>query len=241
MARMSEMAHFAPVIKADDGPVPMVFVQGGTFTMGCTGEQGGGCDDDEKPAHSVTVSDFYIGKYEVTQKQWVEVMGSNPSEFKGDDLPVEKVSWDDVQEFIRKLNQQTGKKYRLPTEAEWEYAARGGNKSGGYKYSGGNNIGDVAWYDGNSSNKTNKVGKKSPNELGIYDMSGNVREWVSDWFGNYPSGAQTNPAGPSSGSYRVRRGGSWSYDAGDCRVSYRDGYDPDSRSGNIGFRLVLSP
>jgi formylglycine-generating enzyme required for sulfatase activity len=209
--------------------------------MGCTGEQGGECDSDEKPAHSVTVSDFYIGKYEVTQKQWVQVMGSNPSKFRGDDLPVEMVSWDDVQKFIRKLNQQTGKKYRLPTEAEWEYAARGGNKSRGYKYSGSNNIGDVAWYEGNSGDKTNDVGTKSPNELGIYDMSGNVWEWVSDWYGKYSEGAQTNPAGPSSGSDRVFRGGGWYYDAESCRVSIRGNDYPDYRSYNIGFRLVLSP
>jgi formylglycine-generating enzyme required for sulfatase activity len=219
----------------------MVFVKGGTFTMGCTSEQGSECLNSEKPSHSVTLSDFYIGKYEVTQKQWVHVMGSNPSYFKGDDLPVENISWNDVQEFIRKLNQQTGKRYRLPTEAEWEYAARGGNKSGGYKYSGGNNIGNVAWYKYNSGSNTHKVGTKSPNELGIYDMSGNVYEWVSDWFGSYSSGAQTNPAGPSSGSRRVLRGGSWYDYAEYCRVSNRGNRSPDDRYFNLGFRLALSP
>jgi formylglycine-generating enzyme required for sulfatase activity len=189
----------------------------------------------------VTVSDFYIGKYEVTQKQWVDVMGSNPSKFKGDDLPVEMVSWNDVQKFIEAVNQKTGKKYRLPTEAEWEYAARGGNKSKGNKYSGGNNIDDVAWYGGNSGSRTQAVGTKSANELGIYDMSGNVWEWVSDWYGEYSSSAQTNPAGPSSGSGRVDRGGGWNYSAGRCRVSARDGDHPGNRYGNIGFRLVLPP
>jgi formylglycine-generating enzyme required for sulfatase activity len=226
---------------ADD--LAMVSVQGGTFTMGCTPEQGGDCDSDEKPARSVTVGNFNIGKFEVTQRLWKQIMGAdnNPSNFKGDDLPVEHVSWNDVQEFIKKLNEQTGKKYRLPTEAEWEYAARGGNKSQGNKYSGSNNLDEVAWYDGNSGGKTNDVGTKSPNELGIYDMSGNVYEWVSDWYGGYSLGAQTNPAGPSSGSTRVLRGGSWNFDAWYCRVSDRDGGVPGDRDSDLGFRLALSP
>ena len=187
----------------------MVHVQGGTFTMGCTSEQGGDCWDDEKPAHSVTLSDYYIGETEVTQALWRAVMGSNPSYWKGDNLPVEKVSWDDCQTFVRKLNQMTGKTFRLPTEAEWEYAARGGNKSLGYKYSGSNTLSSVAWYDGNSSNNTHPVKGKQPNELGLYDMSGNVWEWCQDRYGSYNSSSQTNPAGASSGSYRVCRGGSW--------------------------------
>ena len=217
----------------------MIKVQGGTFTMGCTSEQGSDCYDNENPSHRVTVSSFYIGKYEVTQALWEAVMGSNPSDFKGGNLPVENVSWDNCQEFIRKLNSKTGKNFRLPTEAEWEYAARGGNKSNGYKYSGSNSIDNVAWYYGNSGNKTHTVGSKSPNELGIYDMSGNVWEWCSDWYGSYSSGSQTNPTGPSSGSYRVLRGGSWYGDAGDCRVSNRNDDDPDGRYGNCGFRLIL--
>ncbi|MBQ3247459.1 MAG: SUMF1/EgtB/PvdO family nonheme iron enzyme, partial [Alistipes sp.] len=171
----------------------MVFVKGGTFTMGATAEQGSDADSDEKPAHSVTVSNFYIGKYEVTQAQWEAVMGKNPSRFKGDNLPVERVSWNDIQKFIEKLNAKTGKRYRLPTEAEWEYAARGGNQSKGYKYSGSNDIGSVAWYTDNSSSPTHPVGQKQPNELGLYDMSGNVYEWCSDWHGSYSSGSQTNP------------------------------------------------
>ncbi len=236
-----------PVIH-DIPPIEMVRVAGGTFTMGCTSEQGNDCDKDESPTHSVTLSDYYIGKYEVTQGLWKTVMGSdnNPSEFKGDSLPVERVSWNTIlNEFIPKLNKLTGKTYRLPTEAEWEYAARGGNKSGGYMYSGSNNIDDVAWYGyyleegGTSGKTTNPIGTKLPNELGIYDMSGNVNEWVNDWYGAYSSTAQTNPTGPSSGSYRVYRGGSWSNAAGRCRVSYRSNFSPISCFINLGFRLVL--
>ena len=217
----------------------MVTVEGGTFTMGCTSEQSD-CENDEKPTHRVTLSSFQMGKYEVTQAQWRAVMGSNPSHFSGcDDCPVENVSWNDAQAYITKLNQQTGKKYRLPTEAEWEYAARGGNKSKGYKYAGGNDIGSVAWYSSNSSSKTRAVGQKQANELGIYDMSGNVWEWCEDWYGDYSSSAQTNPKGPQNGSYRVLRGGSWYYDARYCRVSYRFIISPDGRSISYGFRLVL--
>ncbi|OPZ99499.1 MAG: Serine/threonine-protein kinase pkn1 [Bacteroidetes bacterium ADurb.Bin408] len=223
----------------------MVFVQGGTFTMGCTSEQGSDCDNDEKPAHSVTVGDFYIGKYEVTQAQWRAVMGASatlsaPSGFKNcDNCPVESVSWNDIQEFLKKLNAKTGKTYRLPTEAEWEYAARGGSKSNGYKYSGSNNVGSVAWYTDNSGSKTHPVGQKSPNELGIYDMSGNVWEWCSDWYGSYSSNSQTNPQGAISGSSRVLRGGSWSDGARGCRSANRSGNSPGDRISNLGFRLAV--
>ena len=217
----------------------MVEVEGGTFTLGATPEQGRDADQDEKPTHEVTLSSYYIGKYEVTQRLWQAVMGSNPSKFKGDNRPVECVSWDDCQAFIRKLNQLTGKHFRLPTEAEWEYAARGGNRSKGYKYAGSDNIDNVAWYDDNSGSTTHDVGLKQPNELGLYDMSGNVWEWCSDGYGSYSSSAQTNPRGASSGSNRVYRGGSWIYYAGCCRVSFR-GYDtPDSPRFNLGLRLVL--
>ena len=217
----------------------MVMVEGGTFTMGATSEQGRDAFVYEKPTHIVTLSDYMIAKTEVTQELWHAVMGSNPSYFKGDNLPVEQVSWDDCQKFIKKLNSMTGLNFRLPTEAEWEYATRGGNKSKGYKYSGSNDISSVAWYDGNSSSKTHSVATKSPNELGLYDMSGNVWEWCSDWYGDYSSGSQTNPKGPSSGSNRVGRGGSWSGNAGYCRVSYRVGNLPDSRGINLGLRLAL--
>jgi formylglycine-generating enzyme required for sulfatase activity len=216
----------------------MVPVDGGTFWMGANPEDSEAYDD-EKPRHQVTLSGFSIGRYEVTQEEWEAVMGSNPSYFKGAKRPVEDVSWDDCQEFIRKLNEKTGKQFRLPTEAEWEYAARGGNKSQGYKYSGSNNFGAVAWYGGNSGNQTHDVGQKSPNELGLYDMSGNVWEWCQDWYDDYSSSSQTNPTGPASGSNRVLRGGSWDGGAWDCRVSGRGNYSPGDRDDDLGFRLAL--
>ncbi len=217
----------------------MVYVAGGTFTMGGTSEQGSDVYSNESPTHSVTLSSFSIGKYEVTQAEWEAVMGSNPSYFTGDNLPVEKVSWDDCQTFITKLNTLTGKNFRLPTEAEWEFAARGGNKSQGYKYAGSDNIDDVAWYDSNSGSTTHAVGTKQPNELGLYDMSGNVWEWCSDWYGSYISSSQTNPTGASSGSGRVARGGSWYDSARGCRVSRRSGITPGSGSYILGLRLAL--
>lgn len=211
-----------------------IFVKGGTFQMGSNEES------DEKPIHSVTVDDFYIGKYEVTQKEWKEIMGSNPSYFKGDNLPVEQVSWDDIQEFLRKLNAKTGGNYRLPTEAEWEYAARGGASSRGYKYAGSNDIDEVAWYSSNSGSKTHQVGTKQPNELGIYDMSGNVWEWCSDWYDSsyYSSSPSRNPKGPSSERYRVLRGGSWSSLQSYTRVAVRLSNSPGYRGSNYGFRVA---
>ena len=219
----------------------MVYVEGGTFEMGATTEQGSDAYKDEKPVHRVTLSDYYIGKYEVTQELWEAVMGSNPSYFKGAQNPVESVSWNDCQEFVIRLNRLTGRTFRLPTEAEWEYASRGGNKSRHYKYSGSNNIDYVAWYTDNSGRKTHAVGTKTANELGIYDMSGNVWEWCSDWYGGYSAGAQTNPQGPSSGSGRVLRGGSWFSRARYCRVSIRSILDPGDSYNNNGLRLVLVP
>ena len=217
----------------------MIAVEGGTFQMGATSEQGSDAYDNEKPVHSVTLSDYYIGETEVTQELWEVVMGSNPSYSSGyPQRPVESISWYDCQEFITKLNQLTGKNFRLPTEAEWEYAARGGNKSQGYKYSGSNTIGNVAWYYGNSGSEIHDVKTKAANELGIYDMSGNVWEWCQDWYGSYSSGWQTNPTGPSSGYYRVYRGGCWFDYAKHCRVSYR--YYHDSVDGNVGFGLRLA-
>ena len=219
--------------------IEMVKVEAGTFMMGATSEMLNP-EDDEKPVHKVTLThDYYMGKYEVTQALWKTVMGSNPSKFKGDNLPVENVSWNDSQEFISKLNSMTGRKFRLPTEAEWEYAARGGKKSRGYLYSGSSNISDVAWYDGNSGSKTHPVGMKQANELGIYDMSGNVYEWCQDRFGSYVSSPQTNPIGGNSGSLRVRRGGSWHHDAWICRSSDRYG-SAEYRLSYLGLRLVLS-
>ncbi|MGM9869142.1 MAG: formylglycine-generating enzyme family protein [Sodaliphilus sp.] len=217
----------------------MVEVRGGTFTMGATSEQGSDAYSSEKPTHQVTLSSYYIGKTEVTQALWQAVMGNNPSHFTGSNLPVEKVSWDDCQTFIRKLNALTGKNFRMPTEAEWEFAARGGNNSRGYKYSGSNTLSNVAWYTDNSGSTTHPVASKLPNELGIYDMSGNVWEWCSDWYGDYSSSSQYNPIGPSRGSLRVPRGGSWLSDARNCRVSGRDFSSPTNRIYNLGLRLAL--
>ena len=234
----------------------MVHVDGGTFQMGATEEQESDAWDDEKPVHSVTLSDYFIGETEVTQALWYAVMGYKPTSDGrqwsstyglGDEYPAYYVSWDDCQTFISKLNELTGMSFRLPTEAEWEFAARGGNYSQGFKYAGSNTIDDVAWYYDNSdglgsSNPnygTHSVGTKSPNELGLYDMSGNVWEWCQDWYGSYSSSAQANPTGPSSGSNRVLRGGSWSYYARDCRVSYRENDSPSSWYYDYSLRLAL--
>ena len=218
----------------------MVEVQGGTFTMGATSEQGGDAYDNERPTHQVTLSSYYIGETEVTQELWEAVMGSNPSHFKGSNRPVEQVSWNYCQEFITKLNTMTGKCFRLPSEAEWEYAARGGSRSRGYKYSGSDNIYDVAWFEKNSNNESHPVATKLPNELGLYDMSGNVSEWCSDSYGSYSSSSQTNPTGPKSGSYRVGRGSSWDCSAEHCRLSLRTGDLPVISFNDCGLRLALS-
>ena len=236
---MEEIVQSRRTVTVGNVQFTMIRVDGGTFQMGATSEQGSDAYDSEKPAHSVTLSPYYIGETEVTQALWEAVMGNNPSHFKGMDKPVEQVSWNDCQEFIRKLNAATGLQFRLPTEAEWEYAARGGNKSRGYKYSGSNNLDDVAWYGSNSSSSTHDVKTKQPNELGIYDMSGNVWEWCQDWYGSYSAGSQTNPTGASSGSYRVSRGGSWFDFAGLCRVARRSLFTPGSRYNNLGLRLAL--
>ncbi len=239
--------------EGSDIPDTFVFVQGGTFQMGSNDG-----DDDEKPVHSVTVSDFYIGKYEVTQAEWQEVMGNNPSFFKGDNNPVEQVTWYDVVDFCNKKSRKDGLEevysgsaknikcdfskngYRLPTEAEWEYAASGGNKSQGYKYSGSNKINQIAVYKGNNNKSTKAVGGKKANELGIYDMSGNVWEWCWDWYGGYSSRSQTDPVGPTSGYRRVGRGGSWNGSATRCRVAYRSYRNPTAGYCYIGFRLARS-
>ena len=225
----------------------MMPVAGGVFRMGADEKQGSWAAADEKPLHEVALSDYYIGQYPVTQGLWREVTGRNPSNNKaGDDYPVENVSWKDCQEFIKKLNDRTGLAFRLPREAEWEYAARGGLKSKDFIYSGSDNADEVAWHEGNSSlgfwkgRRTHPVGQKKPNELGLYDMSGNVWEWCQDWYGEYTAETQTDPAGPASGRYRVLRGGSYWGNARRCRVSLRFINDPGFRIGSFGLRLVLS-
>ena len=210
--------------------IEMVKIPAGSFMMG---SNNGG--NDEKPVHKVIISqDFWMGKTEVTQAQWKAVMGNNPSYFKGDDLPVEQVSWDDVQDFIRKLNNlQNDYEYRLPTEAEWEYAARSGTTG---DYAG--NLDSMAWYSNNSGSKTHEVGQKQPNAFGLYDMHGNVWEWRADWYGEYASGAVTNPTGAAIGSIRVYRGSSWLHDAVSLRSAFRNSYSPSYRLFNLGFRVV---
>ena len=235
--------------------VEMVFVQGDTFQMGDTWDDG---ESDEKPVHKVTVNSFYIGKYEVTQAQYQEIMGNNPSDFRGDNLPVEQVRWYDAVSFCNRLSKREGLEpcytindtdvtcdftkngYRLPTEAEWEYAARGGNQSQGYKYSGSNNPDAVAWYYDNSENQTHDVGSKQPNELGIYDMSGNVWEWCWDWYAldYYENSPYDNPKGPNIGLPRVRRGGCWANIARHVRMANRSYVIPSSSSNYLGFRLL---
>jgi formylglycine-generating enzyme required for sulfatase activity len=235
-------------------PLSMVAVQGGTYTMGCTNEQQD-CYDSEKPAHGVTLSNFYIGRYEVTQQQWREIMGNNPSNFENcDQCPVEHVSWDDIQEFLKKLNEKySGHNYRLPTEAEWEFAARGRGQK--VLFGNGKNILDpkeANFYGsedykknysvaGEYREKTTPRGSFIPNSLGLYDMSGNVWEWCSDWYGEdyYKNSPSKNPGGPDKGSFRVLRGGSWYYDPGNCRVSSRYYDYPGYRTG--GFRVASSP
>jgi len=230
--------------------IEMVFVKGGTFKMGdpnkrkCENGSDDEDDDDDKdctdPAHNVTVGDFYIGKYEVTQKQWLQLMDGNPSGgVEGGNYPVNNISWYDAQEFIERLNAATGKKYRLPTEAEWEYAARGGAESKGYKYSGSDNPDDVAWHEGNSGGGSHPVGSKAPNELGIYDMSGNLWELLNDWLGDYDSGDQVNPTGPPTGEFRAGRGNGWGSDAEHCKVYIRGYQSAGGSSYNTGFRLAL--
>ena len=217
----------------------MIKVDGGTFTMGGTYEQGNSYGD-EKPTHQVTLSTYYIGETEVTQELWTAVMGKNPSWHKGDILPVEQVSWKDCVKFIERLNKLTNRFFRLPTEAEWEFAARGGNKSNCTMYSGSDDIDEVAWYGENRIQNTNPVKTKKANELGIYDMSGNVSEWCNDWKGAYGSDVQINPIGPKSGNKRVCRGGGTNCSSWSCRSSYRDEYAPGYKNNYLGFRLALS-
>lgn len=221
----------------------MVRVEGGCFIMGCSSEQGSDCRDQEKPSHRVSVGTVYLSKYEVTQALWQAVMGSSPSIYADcPQCPVERVGWNEAQAFIVKLNARTGRTYRLPTEAEWEYAARGGNKGRGTKYAGSEDLDSVAWYDEIIGGKAHPVGQKAANELGLYDMSGNVQEWCSDWYWEdyYWSSPSADPPGPSSGQYHVARGGSWDHGASLCRVASRDWSARDYRFPHVGFRLARS-
>ena len=232
LAMASDVSHSLKNLVED-----MVFVKGGTFVMGT--KEGPEAEYDEMPAHEVKLSSFYISKYEVTQELWIEVMGNNPSENEGDNLPVESVSWEDCQLFIKKLNSMSGIKFRLPTEAEWEFAARGGNESHNYRYAGSDSIDDVAWYY-DFDQASHEVGTKLPNELGLYDMSGNVMEWCSDWHGRYNVGLQRNPTGPKTGEYRVCRGGFWESEDSHCTVTYRTPVPPEDHSSSVGLRLVAT-
>ena len=238
------------IITANGVTFKMKLVEAGTFTMGATSEQTG-ANFYESPAHQVTLTkDYYMGETEVTQALWYAVMGQKPtadgnqwssSYGLGDNYPAYNISWNDCQEFITKLNQLTGLTFRLPTEAEWEYAARGGNKATTQTlYSGSNTIGDVAWYHDNSSLSTQIVAGKKANALGLYDMSGNVREWCNDWYGSYSSSPQTDPTGPSDGHGRVSRSGNCGDDATSCRIAYRDTYSVAKRKNGLGMRLALT-
>lgn len=224
----------------------MTEVLGGTFNIGAQKDDVSSTNycvsayPIEAPVHNVTLDSYYIGTFEVTQAQWVAAMGSNPSTHKGDNLPVENVSWEQVQDFITLLNSKTSLNYRLPTEAEWEFAANGGTLSEGNLYSGFPTVGACGWYYSNSNSSTHEVGTKYPNELGIYDMSGNVREWCDDWFEYYSSSPVTNPKGPTTGTMKVNRGGSWTTPAINCRNSYRHTDFPSETSQDLGFRLALS-
>lgn len=223
----------------------MIAVEGGTFQMGATNEQNSDVNKNEKPVHKVTLSSYHIGQTEVTQALWKAVMGYNYSKFKGDNLPVECVSWHECQVFIQKLNALTGKHFRLPTEAEWEFACRGGNKKRSYnglKFSGSSISEDVAWYSGNSGRKTHPVATKQPNELGIYDMSGNVAEWCQDYYGDYSSEGQTNPTYSTSiqWAFTVIRGGNYYDRASYCRSSSRLSAEPRAQGSTLGIRLALT-
>ena len=225
--------------ETEDG---MVFIKGGCFDMGDIFDDG---SSDENPEHMVCVADFYLGKAEVTQKQWIKIIGYDPSKFQCEDCPVERVSWYDVQGFIRKLNDTTGMNYRLPTEAEWEYAARSGGRK--EKWAGTGNrveIGEYAWYSLNSGGRTNAVAGLKPNRLGLYDMMGNVWEWCSDWYNKqyYHHSTSKDPKGPMNGSHRVLRGGGWRSNANALHLTARNDFNPSSKKfSDIGFRLARSP
>jgi len=220
----------------DEVVVEMIKVPGGSFPVGYKKGY-----PNEMPVHKVTLDDFFIGKFEITQKVWFEVMGNNPAHFKDStDGAVEMVTYFDVLDFIDELNKKTGMQFRLPTEAEWEYAANGGERGKRTRYAGSYKIDEVAWYERNSGNRTHPVGQKLPNELGVFDMSGNVYEWTEDWFKRYKSKDLLNPQGPEKGKTKVIRGGCWHDDREGCRVQCRVEMSPDDRNGCLGFRLALS-
>ena len=235
---MGAMKPLPPFTLAKGVSFRMLAVVGGEFDMGD--------ESYPKPIHKVRLDSFYLGEFPVTQAVWRAVMGDNPSRFRGDNRPVEMVSWNDAQRFIERLNIQTGQTFRLPTEAEWEYAARGGARSEGCRYAGSDRLDEVGWNEGNSYGETKPVGLKLPNELGLHDTSGNVWEWCHDWYGaDYYAACQaqgvvSNPKGPEEGGLCVLRGGSYFLNAELCRCASRRHIHPENRNGNIGFRLALS-
>lgn len=219
----------------------MIFVEGGEFDMGATSEQGDDVGYYETPVHKVRLNDYYIGETEVTQELWIAIMDYNPSWNQNNLLyPMQCASWESCQEFVNKLSIATGYTFRLPTEAEWEYAARGGNSSKKFKYAGSNDIDNVAWYSNNSGDAVHEVAAKEPNELGIYDMSGNVWEWCQDWYGEYGTYGSNNPTGPSSGSFKIFRGGAYTEVKENCRTTTRAFNKPDFTYGYLGLRLAMN-
>ena len=233
----------APVSQfANSINIEFILIQAGSFMMGSPPNSE---ERNETPLHKVTISKpFYLGKYQVTQEQWEAVMGNNPSRFKGPKHPVDSVSWNDTQEFIKRLNaKERHNRYRLPTEAEWEYAARAGTTTAYFFGDDSSALSGYAWYFGSSDSASHPVGQKPPNAWGLHDVHGNVFELTHDWFGGryYADSPKTDPKGPSSGAGRVARGGSWSYNAESARSAYREFIMPDSRGGDVGFRLALSP
>ena len=249
--RRVDSASLSFLVEKDDGamlvyvdslPFRMMPVEGGSFTMGCTRPKGEKHTyADELPTHKVTLNSYFIGQFEVTQALWVAVMGENPSKWTGNDsLPVEQVSWNDVQIFIARLSQITGRRFRLPTEAEWEFAARGGNKSHNSTYPGAQSqLWETCWYGGNSNGHSHPVGRLRPNELGLYDMGGNVMEWCSDWMESYQSQPQNSPQGPKTGENRIQRGGCFNSPTWGCSVWERNWYLPEYGYRYFGFRLAL--
>lgn len=243
-----DVQFYIKLIPVDGFEPDMVFVQGGTFMMGCTRMLNVSCDTNELPLQRVSLGSFYMGKYEVTRSQWFALMASEAEDTGGcADCPIETVSFSEIQTYLERLQARTGKGYRLPTEAEWEYAARGGNYAEGFVYSGGDSLEELGWYvgnalqrhTGNENNRVQPVGLKKPNALGLYDMSGNVWEWCSDIYGKYRKGLHINPKGATRGSFLVNRGGGWADVSDNCRVSYRGGNNEMYKDDDVGFRVVL--